>query len=131
MSNIPANLLFAKSHEWVMNNGDGTVTVGISDHAQSLLGDVVFVEVPEVGREIEAGEEFSLVESVKAASDIYCPLSGEIVAINEVLEDAPETINEDPYGDGWIAKIRLSDTEALASMMDAEAYAEIVAAAGE
>lgn len=131
MSNIPANLLFAKSHEWVMNNGDGTVTVGISDHAQSLLGDVVFVEVPEVGREIEAGEEFSLVESVKAASDIYCPLSGEIVAINEVLEDAPETINEDPYGEGWIAKIRLSDTEALASMMDAEAYAEIVAAAGE
>ncbi|MEH6651326.1 MAG: glycine cleavage system protein GcvH [Motiliproteus sp.] len=131
MSNIPANLLFAKSHEWVMNNGDGTVTVGISDHAQSLLGDVVFVEVPEVGREIEAGEEFSLIESVKAASDIYCPLSGEIVAINELLEDAPETINEDPYGDGWIAKIRLSDTEALASMMDATAYAEIVAAAGE
>ncbi len=131
MSNIPANLLFAKSHEWVMNNGDGTVTVGISDHAQELLGDVVFVEVPELGREIEAGEEFSLVESVKAASDIYCPLSGEIVAINELLEDAPETINEDPYGDGWIAKIRLSDTEALASMMDATAYGELVAAAGE
>lgn len=131
MSNIPANLLFAKSHEWVMNNGDGTVTVGISDHAQSLLGDVVFVEIPEVGREIEAGEEFSLVESVKAASDIYCPLSGEIVATNELLEDAPETINEDPYGDGWIARIRLSDTSALASMMDATAYGAVVDAASE
>lgn len=127
MSNIPSNLRFAKSHEWVLDNGDGTVTVGISDHAQELLGDVVFVESPEVGREVEAGEEFSLVESVKAASDIYCPLAGEIIAINEALEDAPETINEDPYGAGWIAKLRLSDSAAIAAMMDATAYAAIVA----
>ncbi|MEH6823242.1 MAG: glycine cleavage system protein GcvH [Motiliproteus sp.] len=128
MSNIPSNLRFAKSHEWVLDNGDGTVTVGISDHAQELLGDVVFVEVPEVGRELEAGEEFSLVESVKAASDIYCPIAGQIIAINEALEDAPETINEDPFGEGWIAKIRPSDSAAIAALMDATTYAEIVAA---
>ncbi len=127
MSNIPSNLRFAKSHEWVLDNGDGTVTVGISDHAQALLGDVVFVESPEVGREVAAGEEFSLVESVKAASDIYCPLAGEIIAINEALEDAPETINEDPYGEGWIAKLRINDSAAIAAMMDATAYAAIVA----
>lgn len=127
MSNIPSNLRFAKSHEWVLDNGDGTVTVGISDHAQALLGDVVFVESPEVGREVAAGEEFSLVESVKAASDIYCPLAGEIIAINEALEDAPETINEDPYGEGWIAKLRISDSAAIAAMMNATAYAAIVA----
>ena len=89
MSTIPSNLRFAKSHEWVLDNGDGTLTVGISDHAQELLGDVVFVEVPEVGRNVNAGEEFSLVESVKAASDVYSPISGEIIAVNEALEETP------------------------------------------
>ena len=128
MSTIPNNLRFAKSHEWVLDNGDGTITVGISDHAQELLGDVVFVEIPETGRNLDAGEEFSLVESVKAASDIYSPVAGEVVAINETLEDAPETINEDPFGEGWIAKIRPSDSAAIAALMDATAYSEMIAA---
>ncbi|RDE19584.1 glycine cleavage system protein GcvH [Motiliproteus coralliicola] len=127
MSNIPTNLRFAKSHEWVLDNGDGTVTVGISDHAQELLGDVVFVEIPEEGREVEAGEEFSLVESVKAASDVYSPVSGEIIAINELLEEAPETINEDPYGEAWLAKIKLSDADALNALMDAATYSDLIA----
>ncbi|MEH6470015.1 MAG: glycine cleavage system protein GcvH [Halopseudomonas sp.] len=127
MSNIPSNLRFAKSHEWVLDNGDGTVTVGVSDHAQELLGDVVFVEAPEVGRIVEAGEEFSLVESVKAASDVYSPVSGEIIAVNELLEDAPETINDDAFGAAWIAKIKLSDRAAIDALMDASAYAELIA----
>jgi len=127
MSNVPSNLKFAESHEWVLDNGDGTVTVGISDHAQELLGDVVFVELPEVGREVEKGEEFSLVESVKAASDIYAPISGEVVAVNEALEDAPETVNEAPYADGWIAKIKLSDAAEVEALLAADAYEQKVA----
>lgn len=127
MSNVPANLKFAPSHEWVLDNGDGTVTVGISDHAQELLGDVVFVELPEVGAELEAGSEFSLVESVKAASDIYAPINGEVVEVNEALEDAPETVNESPYTDGWIAKVKLSDSADLDKLLDAEAYTAKVA----
>ncbi len=127
MSNVPSNLKFAESHEWILDNGDGTVTVGISDHAQELLGDVVFVELPEVGREVEKGEEFSLVESVKAASDIYSPISGEVVAVNEALEDAPETVNEAPFGEGWIAKIKLSDAAEVDALMGAEAYQQKVA----
>ena len=130
MSNIPANLKYAPSHEWVLDNGDGTVTVGITEHAQELLGDVVFVEVPEVGRALEKGEEFSLVESVKAASDIYAPVSGEVIAINEVLEDAPETINESAFEDGWIAKIKLSDASELNDLLDASAYEANVAEEG-
>lgn len=122
MSNVPANLKYASSHEWVLDNGDGTVTVGISDHAQEQLGDVVFVELPEVGREIEAGEEFSVVESVKAASDIYSPVSGEVVEANETLEDAPETINEEAFEGGWIAKIKLAEGADLSGLMDATAY---------
>ncbi|MGY8870922.1 glycine cleavage system protein GcvH [Neptunomonas sp.] len=122
MSSVPANLKYTASHEWVLDNGDGTVTIGITDHAQELLGDVVFVEVPEVGRAVEKGEEFSLVESVKAASDIYSPVSGEVVAVNELLEDAPETINESAFEDGWIAKVKLSDTAELDDMLDAVAY---------
>ncbi len=122
MSNVPANLKYTASHEWVLDNGDGTVTVGITDHAQELLGDVVFVEVPEVGRAVEKGEEFSLVESVKAASDIYSPVTGEVVAVNEALEDSPETINESAFEDGWIAKIKLSDVSELDDMLDATAY---------
>ncbi|WP_028303860.1 glycine cleavage system protein GcvH [Oceanospirillum maris] len=122
MSNIPGNLKYTASHEWVLDNGDGTVTVGITDHAQDQLGDVVFVELPEVGREVEAGEEFSLVESVKAASDIYAPVTGEIIEVNEELEGAPETINEHAFEDGWIAKIKLTDPEELADLLDADAY---------
>jgi glycine cleavage system H protein len=122
MSNVPANLKYASSHEWVLDNGDGTVTVGISDHAQEQLGDVVFVELPEVGREVEAGEEFSVVESVKAASDIYSPVSGEVVEANEALEDSPETINEEAFEGGWIAKIKLAEGTDLSNLMDATAY---------
>ncbi|MGR5488406.1 glycine cleavage system protein GcvH, partial [Vibrio alfacsensis] len=101
-------LKFSDSHEWVRDNGDGTVTIGISEHAQEMLGDVVFVDLPEVEDEIEAGESFSLVESVKAASDIYAPVSGEIVEINEELEDSPELINEESYEGGWIVKVKMS-----------------------
>ncbi|MEJ2765987.1 glycine cleavage system protein GcvH [Photobacterium sp. MCCC 1A19761] len=116
------NLKFAESHEWVRDNGDGTVTIGISDHAQSLLGDVVFVDLPEVGDTTEAGESFSLVESVKAASDIYAPVTGEILEINEELEESPELINEEPYEGGWIAKIKVADVEELAKLIDSEKY---------
>ncbi|SEQ06395.1 glycine cleavage system H protein [Amphritea atlantica] len=124
---IPSNYRFASSHEWVLDNGDGTVTMGISDHAQELLGDVVFVELPEVGREVDAGEEFSLVESVKAASDIYSPVTGEVVAINEALEDQPETVNNAPYDGGWIVKIKLADASQLDELLDAESYAATIA----
>lgn len=130
MSNVPSNLKYAPSHEWVLDNGDGTVTVGISDHAQELLGDVVFVELPEVGREVEKGEEFSLVESVKAASDIYSPVSGEVVAVNEDLEDAPETVNDEAFEGGWIAKIKLAEGADLSHLLDAAAYEAKVAEEG-
>ncbi len=115
-------LKFADSHEWVRDNGDGTVTIGISEHAQEMLGDVVFVDLPEVEDEIEAGDSFSLVESVKAASDIYAPISGEIVEINEELEDSPELINEEPYEGGWIVKVKMSDPSELDDLKDAEEY---------
>lgn len=127
MSKTPSNLRFAQSHEWALDNGDGTVTIGISDHAQSLLGDLVFVELPEIGATVEAGKEFSLVESVKAASDVYSPVSGEIIAINESLEDAPDSINDDAYEAGWIAKIKLSDLEELNALMDAQHYSALIA----
>ena len=115
-------LKFADSHEWIKDNGDGTVTIGISEHAQEMLGDVVFVDLPDTGDEIEAGESFSLVESVKAASDIYAPISGEIVEINEELEDSPELINEEPYEGGWIVKVKMSDASELNNLKDAEEY---------
>ncbi|BBB26877.1 glycine cleavage system protein GcvH [Amphritea japonica] len=127
---IPSNYRFAPSHEWILDNGDGTVTMGVSDHAQELLGDVVFVELPEVGREVDAGEEFSLVESVKAASDIYAPVGGEIIAINEALEDEPETVNSEPFEGGWIVKIKLADAAELDKLLDAEAYAATIAEEG-
>lgn len=127
MSNVPTNRKYAKSHEWVLDNGDGTVTIGITDHAQELLGDVVFVELPEVGAQIEAGAEFSLVESVKAASDIYAPVSGEIIEVNENLEDAPESVNEDPFESAWIAKVKLSDASELDNLLDAAGYESEVA----
>lgn len=125
MSNIPANLRYTESHEWVLDNGDGTVTLGITDHAQEALGDVVFVELPEVGRSLDAGEEFGVIESVKAASDLYAPLAGEVIEANEALEDAPETVNEAPYEGGWIAKLKLADASALEGLLDADAYAKL------
>ncbi|PSW20344.1 glycine cleavage system protein GcvH [Photobacterium sanctipauli] len=119
-------LKFTESHEWVRDNGDGTITMGISNHAQGLLGDVVFVDLPEVGDSTEAGESFSLVESVKAASDIYAPVTGEIVEINEELEDSPELVNEEPYEGGWIAKIKISDVEELSNLIDGDKYLETI-----
>ena len=119
---IPKNLKYAKSHEWTLDNGDGTVTIGITEHAQEALGDVVFVELPEVGRELEAGEDFGVVESVKAASDVYAPISGEVLEVNEELEDSPETINEFPYQDGWLMKLKIAAPEELDNLLDANAY---------
>ncbi|MGB0944137.1 MAG: glycine cleavage system protein GcvH [Marinomonas sp.] len=127
MSNTPANLKYAESHEWVLDNGDGTVTVGITEHAQDLLGDVVYVELPEVGAQVTATEQFSLIESVKAASDIYAPISGEVVEVNEDLDDTPELINDEPFGGAWIAKIKLSDASELANLLDAAGYEAAIA----
>ena len=121
MSNLPANLRYAASHEWVLDNQDGTVTVGITDHAQEAVGDVVFVELPEVGQALHKGKEFGVIESVKAASDLYSPVDGEVVEVNEALEDAPETVNDAPYEGGWIMKVRVTD-QALEGLLDADAY---------
>ena len=122
MSNTPNDLKYTKSHEWIKVNGDGTVTIGITDHAQELLGDLVFVELPEAGADAEAGSEIAVVESVKAASDVYSPVSGEVVEVNESLADTPEVVNDSPYEDGWLLKIKLSDASELDSFMDASAY---------
>ncbi|MEH6557852.1 MAG: glycine cleavage system protein GcvH [Oceanicoccus sp.] len=122
MSNTPIELKYASSHEWARLEDDGTITVGISDHAQEALGDVVFVECPEIGLTLSAGDEAGVVESVKAASDIYAPVSGEVVAINEVLEEAPETVNSDPYVDGWFYKLQPTDVAELENLMSAEDY---------
>ena len=123
MSNVPNELKYVASHEWIRDEGDGVVTIGITEHAQDLLGDVVFVELPDIGANVAAGDDVGVVESVKAASDIYAPLSGEIVEINEALEDAPESVNSDPYGDGWFFKLKLSDTAELDELLDADGYA--------
>ncbi|NRA60492.1 MAG: glycine cleavage system protein GcvH [Psychrobium sp.] len=122
MSNIPAELKYATSHEWVRDEGNGIFTVGITDHAQGLLGDMVFVDLPDVGDTLDAGEDVAVAESVKAASDIYSPLTGEIVEINEELEDAPELVNTDAFNDGWLFKIKISDTSELENLLDAEGY---------
>ena len=127
MSNLPADLKYTKTHEWVRDNGDGTVTVGITDHAQEALGDIVFVEVPESGRRVAAEDACAVVESVKAASDIYSPLAGEIVAGNAALAETPDAINTSPYADGWIFRLAPSDPGALAALLDAAAYAQVVA----
>ncbi len=129
MSNIPADLRYLSSHEWARVEADGTLTVGISDHAQSALGDLVFVETPEVGRKLKAGEAFAVVESVKAASDVYSPVSGEVVAVNGALGATPELINQAPYGDGWLMKVRPSDAAELTRLLDAAAYKAVVDAA--
>ena len=126
MSNIPSELKYATSHEWVRNEGDGTVTVGITEHAQDLLGDMVFVELPDVGDEVSTGDDVAVAESVKAASDIYAPVSGEVVAVNEDLEDSPELVNSDAFGDGWLFKIKVEDAGELDNLLDAEGYAHSI-----
>lgn len=126
MSNIPSDLKYLSSHEWARLEDDGeTVTVGITDHAQEMLGDVVFVELPEVGAELAAGDEAGVVESVKAASDIYCPVGGEVIEVNEALEETPELVNTDPYNDGWFFKVRINDKAELQTLLDAEDYEEV------
>lgn len=129
MMNIPKELKYSKDHEWVRVEGN-TATLGITDYAQSQLGDVVFVELPEAGADIAAGAGLSVVESVKAVSDIYAPISGTVIAGNEALADAPETINQDPYGEGWIAKIEITNAAELEELLDSEAYAQLVAEGG-
>ena len=123
MSNIPAELKYVSSHEWLRTEADGTVTVGITEHAQELLGDIVFIELPEVGTELAADEQAGVVESVKAASDVYAPITGEIVAVNDALVSAPEIANSDPYGDGWFFKIKPANAADLDGLLSAEQYA--------
>lgn len=127
MSNVPANLKYADSHEWILDHGDGMVTIGITDHAQALLGDLVFVELPEVGSILSAGDECGVVESVKAASDIYAPIGGEVFEVNHELSDSPELVNTDPYEAGWIFKLKLENSSELAALLSADAYGELVA----
>ena len=124
MSNIPDDLKYAATHEWISVNEDGLVTVGISDHAQEALGDIVFVELPEGGASVNSKEEVAVVESVKAASDIYSPLTGEIVEVNEALLDSPETVNASPYELGWFFKIRMENEAELDDLMNSETYSE-------
>ena len=125
MSNLPQGLSYVSSHEWIRNEGDGTVTIGVTDFAQEQLGDVVFVELPVVGAELVSEDEFGVIESVKAASDLFAPVSGEVIAINERLDDDPELVNTDPYGDAWLLQIRLSHPEELEHLLDADAYSEL------
>jgi glycine cleavage system H protein len=122
MSNVPNELKYRDSHEWVRKEADGTFTVGITEHAQELLGDMVFVDLPEVGAVVAAGDDCAVAESVKAASDIYAPLSGEIVAVNDELDGSPELVNSAPYADGWLFRIKASDESELDEMLDAAAY---------
>jgi len=124
MSEIPSDLLYRESHEWVRYDEDGTATIGISDHAQAQLGDMVFVELPEPGMSYEQGDACAVVESVKAASDVYAPVTGEVIESNSALEDSPELVNTDPYGDGWLFRVQLSDPSELDGLLSPEAYAE-------
>ena len=125
MSEVPLELGYAATHEWAKQDEEGLIVVGISDHAQDALGDIVYVELPEMGQQIVAGEEAGVVESVKAASDIYAPVSGAVEEINEALEDSPETVNQDPYGDGWFFKLKVTDERELDDLLDADAYHEL------
>lgn len=127
MSEIPEDLRYLASHEWARQNADGTVTIGITDYAQESLGDVVYIEMPEVGAQVTAHEEAGVVESVKAASDIFSLVSGEVVEVNEILADEPELVNESPYADGWFFRVRPDDLSELDDSMDAEGYAEEIA----
>lgn len=131
MSEIPGDLKFLKSHEWARVEDGGKVTVGISDHAQGLLGDLVYVELPNVGDRVELGNGAAVVESVKAASDVYSPVTGKVVAVNEALSDKPETINEDAYGEGWIFVVEMEDAEELKAMLGPDEYAELIEGADD
>jgi len=126
MSEIPGDLKFLKSHEWARKEGDGSMTIGISDHAQGLLGDLVYVELPSVGDHVDAGTACAVVESVKAASDVYSPLSGTVVRVNQALTDKPETVNEDAFGEGWIFVIKPDDASEYDDLLDPDAYQELV-----
>ncbi|MGB2045745.1 MAG: glycine cleavage system protein GcvH [Porticoccaceae bacterium] len=126
MSDLPAELKYASSHEWARLDSDGTVVVGITDHAQEALGDIVYIELPETGAAVDAGAEVAVVESVKAASDIYSPVTGEVVEINPVLEDEPETVNSNPYADGWLFRVKVASADELEDMLDADGYQAIV-----
>ncbi len=126
MSNIPSELKYVTSHEWVREEGDNIVTVGITEHAQELLGDMVFVELPEVDDAISTGDDVAVAESVKAASDIYAPVSGTVIEVNEELEDSPELVNSDAFGEGWLFKVKLDDTAELDNLLDAEGYANSI-----
>jgi glycine cleavage system H protein len=126
--NVPAGLKYADTHEWLRTESDGTVTIGITDHAQAALGDLVYIDLPKAGRRVEAGEVCAVVESVKAASDVYAPLAGEVVAGNDALVGAPEAVNEDAYA-AWLFRLRPSDPEALSAVMDADAYKRLIAEA--
>ena len=126
MSDFPTELKYANSHEWARVESDGTVIVGITNHAQDALGDIVFIELPESGAEVEVGAEIAVVESVKAASDIYSPVSGEIIEVNSALEDEPELVNGSPYEDGWLFSVKLSSGEDFSSLLDAEGYQDLV-----
>ena len=126
MTDFPTELKYANSHEWARLESDGIVVVGITNHAQDALGDIVFIELPESGAEVDAGAEIAVVESVKAASDIYSPVSGEVVDVNSALEDEPELVNGSPYEDGWLFTIKISSSEDLSNLLDAEGYQAIV-----
>ncbi len=126
MSNIPSDLRYAKSHEWTRLESDGTVTVGITDYAQNSLGDITYVQAPKVGATLKAGEVFGVVESVKAASDLYAPVAGTVTAVNPTLSSAPETVNQSPYGEGWMLKLKPADPASLAGLLDAASYGKLV-----
>jgi glycine cleavage system H protein len=126
MSEFPTELKYASSHEWARLESDGSVVIGITDHAQDALGDVVYIELPEMGASVDAGSEVAVIESVKAASDIYSPVTGEVVEINPALEDEPETVNGSPYADGWLFRVMPSDTSSMDDLMDADSYAATV-----
>ncbi len=126
MSELPGGLLYTAEHEWLRREDDGSVTIGVTDHAQAALGDLVYVELPEVGQDVDSGGDMAVVESVKAASDVYAPIDGSIVAVNEELADDPEKINADPYGDGWIVRLQPSDSIDESALMDPDAYQELL-----
>jgi glycine cleavage system H protein len=127
MSNVPAELRYAKSHEWVKLGADGTATIGITDYAQNSLGDITYVQVPKVGTNLKAGDTFGVVESVKAASDLYAPVAGTVLQVNSALDSAPETVNSAPYAEGWMLKLKVSDPSAVSSLLDADAYGKLLA----